>query len=143
MPVADLGPTRGVNATALLSILRHAGRLTFPNVGRIFLAVERVHAMPKQGIVSTFNFGRTYGAIEAVAHLFQPTEIRYVSPEEWTVRVCGRTHTSKDDRRYAARTLYPACSEKLTRAKDHNRADAVLIAHWYYTSLVLKGEVAA
>jgi len=44
--------------------------------------IEDVHAMPKQGTVSTFSFGRSTGAVEAVAHL-TAQRVVWVSPQRW------------------------------------------------------------
>ena len=44
--------------------------------------LENVHAMPRQGVSSTFQFGRTFGAIEAAADLAR-LRIRYVEPRVW------------------------------------------------------------
>jgi crossover junction endodeoxyribonuclease RuvC len=47
---------------------------------RVFL--ERVSAMPKQGVSSMFKFGRVYGALQAMLHAFK-IEHEEVSPQAW------------------------------------------------------------
>jgi crossover junction endodeoxyribonuclease RuvC len=44
--------------------------------------VEWCHAMPKQGTVSTFAFGRATGAVEAVAQL-TAKRVVWVTPQRW------------------------------------------------------------
>jgi len=53
-------------------------------VGRdnIIIVIEKVHAMPKQGVVSMFNFGRKLGEVEAMCKILEIEPI-YVSPREW------------------------------------------------------------
>lgn len=81
---------------------------------------------------------RTLGAVETVLELLglKPT---YVQPQTWKrafglieSRTFGTKATpsqSKAKSLECARRLYPACKE-IARAKDHNRAESLLIAHW-------------
>ena len=92
--------------------------------------VEKVGAMPGQGVVSMWNFGRSAGIIEGVvAALRMPST--YVTPAVWTKAV-GRA-AGKDASRMRAMELFPTRAELFKRAKDDGRADAALIAHWYIT----------
>ena len=92
--------------------------------------VEKVGAMPGQGVTSMFNFGRSAGLIEGciVAKNIPHT---YVTPATWTKAV-GRA-AGKDASRMRAMELFPAKADLFKRAKDDGRADAALIAHWYIT----------
>jgi crossover junction endodeoxyribonuclease RuvC len=87
---------------------------------------EQVGAMPKQGVSSTFAFGRTVGAIEAafVAHGFP---LNYVTPQVWK-RAFALIGTDKDMARTKAIQLHPTAS--LARKRDIGRADALLLATW-------------
>jgi len=94
------------------------------------VVIEKVGAMPGQGVTSMFNFGRSAGIIEGVvAALRMPST--YVTPQQWTKAV-GRA-AGKDASRMRAMELFPTRAELFKRAKDDGRADACLIAHWYIT----------
>jgi crossover junction endodeoxyribonuclease RuvC len=89
--------------------------------------VEKVGAMPGQGVSSMFQFGRSVGMIEGVlAALEIPTN--YVTPQGWQKAVGARG--GKDASRARAAELFPAYAANFSRKKDDGRADAALIA-WY------------
>lgn len=90
------------------------------------IAVESVHTMPGQGIASSGKFMRAAGAIEAVAELTRFPFI-LVSPQKWK-KHHGLIGTDKKASLELARQLLP--SAVLTKAKDHNMADALLMALW-------------
>ena len=93
--------------------------------------VEKVGAMPGQGVSSMFQFGRSVGMIEGVlAALEIPTN--YVTPQVWQKAVGARG--GKDASRARAAELFPAYAANFTRKKDDGRADAALIA-WYGAQL--------
>jgi len=94
------------------------------------IVIEKVGAMPGQGVTSMFNFGRSAGIIEGVvAALEMPNT--YVAPATWTKAV-GRA-AGKDASRMRAMELFPSKADLFKRAKDDGRADAALIAYWYIT----------
>jgi len=95
------------------------------------VVIEKVGAMPGQGVTSMFNFGRSAGIIEGVVAALQIPHT-YVAPATWTKAV-GRA-AGKDASRMRAMELFPAAKADLfKRAKDDGRADAALIAYWYLT----------
>ena len=90
--------------------------------------IERVGAMPKQGVSSTFTFGTAYGiAIGCVAGFGIP--LAYVAPAKWKAhfRLLGK---DKDASREVAIRLYPEAANHLTLKKHHGRADALLLARY-------------
>jgi crossover junction endodeoxyribonuclease RuvC len=94
------------------------------------VVIEKVGALPGNGSVSMFNFGRSAGIIEGVvAAMHFPST--YVTPATWTKGV-GRA-AGKDASRMRAMELFPAKADLFKRAKDDGRADAALIAYWYIT----------
>ena len=93
--------------------------------------IERVHSYPKQGVASTFKFGVTYGYIVGKIHSLG-CAIIFVTPRLWQSVLEGEGPT-KDKSLYTARKNYPSLEGKLTRKKDHNRADAINIAHYGLT----------
>lgn len=92
----------------------------------VFVALEKVHSMPGQGVSSMFNFGASYGALKAFLFLrFQ--EPLLVTPQKWKKHF-GLIGTEKSASLDMARHIWPTAS--LKRKKDNGRADALLIAKY-------------
>ena len=96
----------------------------------IQLAVlEKVSAMPKQGVSSSFNFGVNYGEwIGILAALGIP--FYNPSVKAWQKEIVRKTdgNDPKERSLVVARRLFP--NEELGRKKDADRADALLMAYW-------------
>tara|TARA_B100000945_G_scaffold249080_1_gene205628 strand:+ start:2703 stop:3230 length:528 start_codon:yes stop_codon:yes gene_type:complete len=91
--------------------------------------VEQVSAMPGQGVTSMFNFGQTFGAIKGIcASLNLP--IFFVRPAKWKKHF-DLINSSKDASRTKVIEMYPSISERLSKKKDVNKADAILIARYF------------
>ena len=90
--------------------------------------VEKVSAMPGQGVTSMFSFGRSLGVIEGIVAAYD-IPVTYVTPGVWTKGI-GRG-AGKDASRARACELYPSHQKSFARVKDDGRADAVLIGAWY------------
>ena len=90
--------------------------------------VEKVSAMPGQGVTSMFSFGRSFGLIEGIVAAFE-IPATYVMPSVWTKGI-GRG-AGKDASRARACELYPSYQKQFARVKDDGRADAVLIGTWF------------
>ncbi len=106
-----------VNAAELAEIVRR--------VGPTAAFVERVSSMPGQGVASMFSMGDTFGCIRGVlAAIGVPVHI--VTPQKW------KKHYSlgadKEIARAKAIELYPQAP--LSRKRDQNRAEALLIARY-------------
>jgi len=94
-----------------------------------FVIVEQVSAMPGQGVTSMFNFGQTFGSIKGIcAALGLP--IFYVRPAKWKKHF-ELINSSKDASRTKVIEMYPSISSRLTKKKDVNKADAILIARFF------------
>ena len=94
--------------------------------------IERVHAMPKNGAVSMFNFGFSYGSVRGVtATLFIPTTL--VTPTVWKRHY--KLSSDKEASRWLAINTWPA-NPNFSRKKDDGRAEAALIAK--YGALTIK-----
>lgn len=120
----------------LLGIIQRNGRIAHAYV-------EAVGPMPKQGVTSMFSLGRTVGAIEGViAACGVPMSL--IEPKAWK-RAAGLLKQEKDASRTRALQLFPAQAGNLTRAKDHGRAEAMLIARhgWVVQHNALGQEEAA
>jgi crossover junction endodeoxyribonuclease RuvC len=97
--------------------------------------VEKVHAMPKQGVKSVWTFAEGYGAIlGALGALRVP--VRHVTPNEW--KKAARLPKDKAAARQRACELWPAESSRFARVKDDGRAEAALIA--LHGARVMAGE---
>jgi crossover junction endodeoxyribonuclease RuvC len=116
-----------ISAIGLVRILE---TWTLVSDGQAHIVIEKVGAMPGQGVTSMFNFGRSAGIIEGVVAALQIPHT-YVAPATWTKAV-GRA-AGKDASRMRAMELFPSKAELFKRAKDDGRADAALIAYWYIT----------
>lgn len=87
--------------------------------------IERVHALPKQGVTSSFTFGLSYGMIRGVlAGLNVPFQL--VTPNEWKKHF--RLSSSKSEARLVAARLFPHNAKSFTRVRDDGRAEAALLA---------------
>mgnify|MGYP001243187605 CR=1 FL=1 len=92
-------------------------------------ALEKVGAMPGQGVVSMFTFGQNVGAWHGI---LAALSIPYVSPrpQDWQKGLVDRK-AGKDTKAASlatARRLFPDAA--LSRKRDHGRADALLLAWW-------------
>ena len=95
----------------------------------VSVIVEQVNAMPGQGVTSMFNFGQTFGAIKGIcAALGLP--IFFVRPSKWKKHF-ELINSSKDASRTKAIEMYPSLSDQLSKKKDVNKSDAILIARFY------------
>lgn len=96
--------------------------------------IENVHAMPKQGVSSSFQFGRMFGAIEACC--YESCErVTYVEPGTWK-RKLGLGSVKQASRDLASRTFGQDMGKKFwPLAKDDGVAEAALIAYYHLKSL--------
>ena len=127
MPVMPEGKKnkRQLNSAQLVKLLKD----NFDKKEEISVVVEQVNAMPGQGVTSMFNFGQTFGAIKGVcAALGLP--IFFVRPAKWKKHF-ELINSSKDASRTKAIEMYPAISDQLSKKKDVNKSDAILIARFF------------
>lgn len=108
------------NLHRLASILKPVGESE-----RIIAVIEKVHAMPKQGVSSTFRFGENYGAIQ-MACTGHGYEMHYVTPQMWKKHF--RLSSDKGVSRSLATQRFPDAAELFSRVKDDGRAEAALLA---------------
>jgi crossover junction endodeoxyribonuclease RuvC len=88
--------------------------------------MEKVGAMPDQGVTSMFNFGYSAGMLEGVvAALGVPYE--YLTPQEWQAH--AKVAGGKDGSREKAMRLFPCDAELFIRKKDNGRSDATCLAY--------------
>ena len=95
----------------------------------IIVVVEHVNAMPGQGVTSMFNFGQSFGVIKGICSALS-LPIYFVRPPKWKKHF-NLIKTNKDASRTKVIEVYPEISSKLSRKKDSNKADAILIARYF------------
>ena len=130
MPVMSEGKKnkRQINSAQLVSILKDNIQVE----DEVCVVVEQVNAMPGQGVTSMFNFGQSFGAIKGVcAALNLP--IFFVRPSKWKKHF-ELINSSKDSSRTKVIEMYPSLSSQLSKKKDANKSDAILIARFYSES---------
>jgi crossover junction endodeoxyribonuclease RuvC len=89
--------------------------------------IEGVGAMPGQGVSSTFKFGVAYGSLLGIVAA-QHIPFHIVSPQTW--KKYWKLDRDKEKSRALALRLFPTCAKQFARKKDHNRAEAALIARY-------------
>ena len=96
----------------------------------IKVVIEQVSAMPGQGVTSMFNFGQSFGILKGICSAMQ-LPMYFVRPAKWK-KYFGLINSEKDASRTRAIEIFPYFSSELSRKKDSNKADAILIASFYY-----------
>ena len=96
----------------------------------IKVIVEQVSAMPGQGVTSMFNFGQSFGILKGICSAMQ-LPMYFVRPAKWK-KYFNLINSEKDASRTRAIEIFPYFSGQLSRKKDSNKADAILIASFYY-----------
>lgn len=94
---------------------------------RAQFVLERAGSRPTQGVASSFSMGDTYGCIRGVIAAYGGN-LTVVSPAMWK-RDMGLS-SDKDESMYLATVWFPGMKKDLSRKKDHNRAEALLLAVW-------------
>lgn len=95
-----------------------------------FVIIERVSAMPKQGVTSSFTFGFVTGQVRSVAQMLLGCEPKLVEPQVWK-KAFGLIKQDKHKSREVAARMFPKAADQFARVKDHGRAEAALIAAYH------------
>lgn len=120
MPTVKNGKSSRVNGAVIADFLDRKA------TGHVHAYIEKVGAMPGQGVTSMFTFGHAAGIVEGViAGAMIP--YTFITPQAWK-KSAGLIGSDKDAARSRAIQLYPNL-----RALDHKGtgqaiADALLIA---------------
>ena len=96
----------------------------------IKVVIEQVSAMPGQGVTSMFNFGQSFGILKGICSAMQ-LSVYFVRPAKWK-KYFNLINSEKDASRTKAIEIFPYFSVNLSKKKDCNKADAILIASFYY-----------
>lgn len=129
IPAEDLGGKgtvrRRVACALLADLLRDLVRRN--SDGYELVMIERVGAMPGQGVASVFSFGDTAGSIRGVVAALGLVHA-FAVPADWKRH--WKVDKAKDAARARASELFPAQAAWWARKCDHNRAEAALIARY-------------
>ena len=96
----------------------------------IKVVIEHVTAMPGQGVTSMFNFGQSFGILKGICSAMQ-LSVYFVRPAKWK-KYFNLINSEKDASRTRAIEIFPYYSSHLSKKKDSNKADAILIASFFY-----------
>lgn len=124
MPCHGEGTKRGIDCARLAELIREF------DPQAVFL--ERVHAMPGQGVASMFRFGESFGAVRGVVGALQIT-IYLITPQKWK-KALGLPKEKEAARRKATE-MFPKQAAIFARKMDGGRAEAALLA-WYGSRIV-------
>ena len=97
---------------------------------QIRVVIEHVSAMPGQGVTSMFNFGQSFGILKGICTAMQ-LPMYFVRPAKWK-KYFNLLNSEKDASRTRAIEIFPYFSAQLSKKKDSNKADAILIASFFY-----------
>ena len=91
--------------------------------------IEQVSAMPGQGVTSMFNFGQSFGVIKGICSALG-IPIYFIRPVKWKKHF-NLIGTEKDASRTKVIEMFPDLSPQLTKKKDSNKSDAILIGKYF------------
>ena len=130
MPTMNEGKKnkRQVNGAQIYNEITH--RINKSQKQDVRVVVEQVSAMPGQGVTSMFNFGQSFGIIKGICSAMQ-LPLYFVRPTKWK-KYFNLIKSEKDASRTRAIEIFPYFSSQLSKKKDSNKADAILIASFYH-----------
>ena len=106
------------------------------NPNDIKVIIEHVSAMPGQGVTSMFNFGQSFGILKGICSAMN-LPMYFVRPAKWK-KYFSLINASKDASRTKAIEIFPYFSVNLSKKKDANKADAILIASYFEETFINK-----
>lgn len=118
-----------VSVALLKNIFHECQKCAEPRLGeRVTCVIEDVYSSPQMGVTSAFSFGRSKGAVEAMAAGLG-MRLVYVTPAKWKKDMS--LTKNKGHSRALATQRWPADAELFKRVKDDGRAEAALVALWH------------
>ncbi len=111
----------------VLTVVKLINRMKDNTDEHIRASLEDVHSMPKQGVASSFSFGRGLGIWEGLLCALG-IPVQMVSPQKWKKVMMDGMGKHKDASRLVAQRMFPDADLHLK--KHHGRADALLMAAW-------------
>lgn len=119
LPTIGEGTQRRIDAANLAAIIRAHNPTK--------AIIEQVSAMPGNGVAGMFRFGQAVGTIAGVVGALG-IPVQWVTPSKWK-KESGLDATAEKSRARAIET-WPDHAALFSRVKDHNRAEAALLARW-------------
>ena len=92
--------------------------------------IEHVSAMPGQGVTSMFNFGQSFGVIKGICAALK-LPLYFARPVKWKKHF-NLINSQKDASRTKVIEIFPYISSQISKKKDVNKAEAILIARFFY-----------
>lgn len=135
VPTVQYKATKKMKTEISLSELSDIMNFTFAGADMAY--IEKVGAMPGQGVTSMFNFGESYGILKAMTVAFG-IPITLIPPIKWKSEMGLNSDGEKS--RMRALQLFPNNADTFKRKMDHNRAEAALLA-WYGYRMSTVGRV--
>ena len=102
----------------------------------IKVVIDQESAMPGQVVTSMFNLGLSFGVLKGICSAMQ-LPMYFVRPAKWK-KYFNLINSEKDASRTKPIQIFPYISEKLSKKKDSNKADAILIASFFYETYQLE-----
>ena len=99
----------------------------------INVVIEHVTAMPGQGVTSMFNFGQSFGVLKGICAALK-LPVHFIRPVKWK-KYFNLINTEKDASRTKVIEVFPYISSKISKKKDANKADAILIARFFHETV--------
>ena len=100
------------------------------NKQEIKVVIEQVSAMPGQGVTSMFNFGQSFGVLKGICSAME-LPMYFIRPAKWK-KYFNLINSEKDASRTKAIEIFPYISSQLSKKKDSNKADAILLASFFF-----------
>ena len=97
------------------------------------VVIEHVSAMPGQGVTSMFNFGQSFGVLKGICAALK-LPVHFIRPVKWKKHF-NLINTEKDASRTKVIEVFPYISSKISKKKDANKADAILIARFFHETV--------
>lgn len=109
----------------------HGLSLFLEAVKASLVCIEKVHSMPKQGVASTFKFGKGYGTILGVCAAMK-IHVELVTPQAWKAVILAGTLKDKDAAIAWCRQAFPRVNlvQPGCRTPHDGMADSLAIAEY-------------
>jgi hypothetical protein len=124
LPTVACGKGRRICGRALILLIREL----VPADGAAHAFIEDIHAGMGPGSLARASIMRSRGIVEAVLDIAR-IPVTALTTSTWK-RHFGLIKAEKRESLEVARRLYPGAADRLKRAKDHNRAESMLLAHY-------------
>jgi crossover junction endodeoxyribonuclease RuvC len=111
-------------------------RISHLDKSDVKVVIEQVSAMPGQGVTSMFNFGQSFGILKGICSAMQ-LPVYFVRPAKWK-KYFNLINSEKDASRTRAIEIFPYFSSQLSKKKDSNKADAILISSFFFENFKLE-----